>query len=636
MSFMNRSDSEILEKLIRLIENNVSNSELSLETIYKELGVSKTRLYRIVKEHTQLSTTLYIRSIRLEKAKQLLDSSNLRMTEIASSVGIDSPQNFSKYFIQAYGLSPTEYRKRKDNAEPFEENKAVVEEESLPAAVPDSDKTTVRWKWIVFGVLAIIVVIIGGAYWIREKTSSGNSTENYVPHFDNSIAILPFRSLNNNPSFADGVLEGIHSSLSLIENLKVISQSSSNQYRNTDKTNWQIGDELQVAYVLKGTVKEQSNQVETVLSLIRTQDDIEVWSQRYEGDLQQLFNLMNGMVKDIATQLSQKITPSQSQQLERVPTRNLEAYNEFLLGRTLLITRTKEKLNESLIRFNKALALDTTFAEAQAYKSIAYLLMGNMGYEDLKTCLELAEQHALKAIQLDTHNSTAYATLGNVYRGNFKWQQSKTAYEISLKYRPNDAQTIYWYSLLLRSMGQLSEALRYSTKAVSLDPLYPVILSGHIWNCAYANRDDLAQKALADGKLIFDDSFVYYMARGEYELHHNRFDKALKEFTKMEQLNPNMKYGNVSSAFCTARLGNPAPTRTLLNKMGNQAQDFVSKSMLYAGLGQKDSSLFCLEKAASMGRISSEILVTPMYRAIRKEPRFQSVLKQFGLPASVQ
>jgi TolB-like protein/AraC-like DNA-binding protein len=628
---MNSPEKAVIARLVQLIEENLSDSSFSLDTVYKELGISKTQLYRIVKEETQLSTSLFIRSVRLQKAKQLLDSGNLRITEIAHAVGIDSPQNFSKYFIQAYGISPTDYRKQQSQNGIYEAEKTADEAVETPVfQTTPLPRSSFNYLPALIGLI-IVGVITGFYFW---KTSSSGNQIDYLPHYDNSIAILPFRSLNNNPSFADGVLEGIHSSLSLIENLKVISQSSSGQYRDTDKTNWQIGDELQVAYVLKGTVKEQSNHVETVLSLIRTKDDIEVWSQRYEGDLQQLFNLMNGMVKDIATQLSQKITPSQSQQLERVPTRNLEAYNEFLLGRTLLITRTKEKLDESLIRFNKALALDTTFAEAQAYKSIAYLLMGNMGYQDLKMGLELAEQHALKAIQLDAHNSTAYATLGNVYRGHFKWQQSKTAYEISLKYRPNDAQTIYWYSLLLRSMGQLSEALRYSTKAVSLDPLYPVILSGHIWNCAYADRDDLAQKSLADGKLIFDDSFVYYMARGEYELHHNRFDKALKEFTKMEQLNPNMKYGNVSSAFCAARLGNPAPTRTLLNKMGNQAQDFVSKSMLYAGLGQKDSSLFCLEKAASMGRISSEILVTPTYRLIRQDPRFRAVLRQFGLPAS--
>ncbi len=631
---MSVSEKVILEKLSLLIEKNFNNPSFSLDDVYKELGISRSHLHRIVKEQTQLSTTLFIRNIRLKKAQQLLATTDLRVGEIADLIGIDSPQNFSKYFVQEFNISPTEYRKQsKISANEVPEpasNQAIIE-----PPIPSPPKKRRFTPKVLLLTLTLALAAGMGIYWGIRALQNTFNRQGQSTDFTNSIAILPFKSLNNNPAFADAVLEGIHSSLSLIEHLKVISQSSSGQYRDTDKTNWQIGDELQVAYVLKGTVKEQSNRVETVLSLVRTQDDIEVWKQRYEGKQQRLFNLTNGMVKDVAAQLRQKITPLLSQQLDQVPTRSVEAYNEFLLGRTLLITRTKEKLNESVVRFDKALALDSTFAEAQAYKSIAYLLMGNMGYQDLKTGLELAEQHALKAIQLDAHNSTAYATLGNVYRGDFKWQQSKTAYEISLKYRPNDAQTIYWYSLLLRTMGQLNEALKHSTKAVSLDPLYPVILSGHIWNCAYAGREDMAQKALADGKLIFDDSFVYYMARGEYELYHNRFDNALKEFTKMEQLNPNMKYGTISSAYCAAKLGNPAPTRLLLRQMGNQAQDFVGKSMLYAGLGQKDSSLICLEKAASMGRISSEILVTPTYRLIRQDPRFRAVLKQFGLPASV-
>lgn len=634
MSIMNRSDSEIIEKLTRLIENNVSNSELSLEAVYKELGVSKTRLHRIVKEKTQLSTTLYIRSIRLDKAKALLDSSNLRITEIAGLVGIDSPQNFSKYFIQAYGISPTDYRKSKNDLPIPQEVEVVVGEVLLPeeTLTPPSSPMTCR-NWVVVGLI-IMVIIAGGVFWGMLKSSTANASDDYLPYFDNSVAILPFKSLNQNPALADGILNGLHSSLSLIENLKVIAQGSTNQYRDTNKTNGQIGKELGVVYLLKGTVKEQDTAIEIELTLIRAQDEHQVWSQQFKGDLSQLFRLKNEMIQGIVAQLKQKISPALLQELERVPTQNQEAYQEFLLGRTLCLTRTKEKLLESILRFDKALALDSTFAEAQAYKASASLFLGNMGYRELQPSMELAEEQALKAIQLDEHNSTAYATLGNIYRGRFRWKQAKTAYEISLKYRPNDAQTVYWYSLLLRTTGQLNESVRYSTKARLLDPLYPVILAGHILNCVYSGRDDLAQKAIADGKLIFDDSFVYYMARGEYELHHNRFDKALKEFTKMEQLNPNMKYGNVSSAYCAARLGNPAPTRTLLNKMGNQAQDFVSKSMLYAGLGQKDSSLICLEKAASMGRVSSEILVTPMYIAIRKEPRFQAVLKKFGLPTT--
>lgn len=631
MSIMNRSDSEIIEKLTRLIENNVSNSELSLEAVYKELGVSKTRLHRIVKEKTQLSTTLYIRSIRLDKAKALLDSSNLRITEIAGLVGIDSPQNFSKYFIQAYGISPTDYRKSKNDLPIPQEVEVVVGEVLLPEETLTSSSPMTRRHWVVIGLI-IMVIIAGGVFWGMLKSSTANASDDYLPHFDNSVAILPFKSLNQNPTLADGILNGLHSSLSLIENLKVIAQGSTNQYRDTNKTNGQIGKELGVVYLLKGTVKEQGTAIEIGLSLIRAQDEHQVWSQQFKGNLSQLFRLKNEMIQGIVAQLKQKISPPLLQELERVPTQNQEAYQEFLLGRTLFLTRTKEKLLESILRFDKALALDSTFAEAQAYKASACLFLGNMGYRELQPSMELAEEQALKAIQLDEHNSTAYATLGNIYRGRFRWKQAKTAYEISLKYRPNDAQTVYWYSLLLRTTGQLNESVRYSTKARLLDPLYPVILAGHILNCVYSGRDDLAQKAIADGKLVFDESFVYYMTVGEYELYHNRFAQALTMFEKMEKLNPNMKYGNVSSAYCHAKLGNSLAARRLIQQLGDKAQDFSSKSMLHAGLGQKDSSLICLEKAASLGFISSETLVSPMYRLTRKEPRFQAILKKFDLP----
>lgn len=618
------TDKTTLQKLTQLVEERISDTTFSLETVYKELGISRTQLHRIVKEEAQLSTSIFIRNIRLRKAQELLLNTELRITEIADAVGIDSPQNFSKYFIQEYGLSPSEYRRLNAQSRP-----------DVPSSLVAERPSVLRKKaplGIVLAGIFVVIGLIGIVVWLTQRTD--RPIDSLAPSFNNSVVVLPFESQNDDPIFADGVFHELHASLSLLEQLKVISQSSANQYRNTDKTTWEIGDELGVAYVLRGKVKETSTRVEITLSLLRAQDDIQVWSNRYEGPLQQMFNLLNAAVREVALNLKQELSPELLQRLERSPTANLEAYNEFLLGRALMIDRTKEKLAESIRRFDKALLLDPAFAEAQAYKSIATQLTGNMGYDDLKKCFALAEQYALAAIQLDDHCSTAYAILGNVYRDQFKWQQSKTAYEISLKYRPNDAQTIYWYSLLLRSTGQVAEALRHSTKARLLDPLYPVILAGHTINCMYAGREDLAQQAIQEGRLIFGEAFVYYMGLGEYELYHGRYQQALKAFGRMEQLNPNMKYGSISAAYCSAKLGKPEATRVLLSKMGNQAQDFVGKSMLYEGLGQKDSSLLCLERAAAMGRISSEILVTAMYRSIREDSRFKAVLQQYGLPTT--
>ncbi len=634
VSRMSVPENVIIEKLTRIVEENLDNHTFSLDKVYKELGISRTHLHRIIKEQTQLSTTLYIRKIRLHKAKELLATTDRRIAEIADLIGIDSPQNFSKYFFEEFAVSPTEFRKQKNIPAPMSSTFTVSGPMVQGTVVHRSDK---NYRYVWAGIFLAIWFVIGGYFWKSQVNSPSAhvlGVANYNELFDNSVAILPFKSDANGESLAEGVMEEIHGSLSLIENLKVIARRSSNEYKDSRKTARQIGAELQVAYILQGRVDEKNNKAQVALELVRTQDGITVWTKNQEGNLKNFFNLMNEVIKELALELNQKITPELANKLDRIPTKNAEAYNEFLQGRLLMIERTQEKLAASIQKFERALALDPDFAEAYAYKAIASHLRGNMGYADMATSGNAAEQNALKAIQLDAQNATAYATLGNVYRDQFKWQQAKTSYTIALKYRPNDAQTIYWYSLLMRSMGRPAEALQYSAKAMAIDPLYPVILGGHVLNCAYAGRYDLAEKSIKDGQLIFDDSFVYYMARGYYYLIRENYAQALKEFKKVQELNPNMKYFNTLIYYCEARQGNKTSSVSYLKSLGNHPQDYLSKSMVYAGMGKKDSSMVYLQKAADLGVIHSDILVNPTFKIHRKDPRFEAIIRKFDLTGS--
>lgn len=636
---MSVSEKLILENLSQLIGRNIGNSALSLDDICKELGISRSHLHRIVKEQTGLSTTLFIRRIRLEKAKELLSTTDFRITEIADKIGIDSPPNFSKYFLQTFDISPTDYRrltKISANGEVSHKENQLVNDSFLDNSAKKNRFSAKIFLQITALLVLTAVVIYFGVINLKKAPNDKETSADYAPHYDNSIAVLPFQSLDNNAIFANGIFEEIHSSLSLIDNLKVIAQTSSNQYKDTKKTNWQIGDELQVAYLLQGKVKETNNRVKISLALIRAEDDIEVWTKDYEGELGNVFNLMNDIVKNLAAELKQEITPKLSQKLDRIPTKSIEAYNAFLQGQVLMKTRAKEKLAESLVKFDNALAIDPDFAEAYAYKAIAYHLGSNMGYTDTKTSFDLAEQSALAAIKIEVENGTAYATLGNIYRDQFKWQQAQTFYEIALKYKPNDAQTLYWYSLLLRSTGKLSAAIQYSTKAVTLDPLYPVILAGHIVNCAYAGKDSLAQKSIDEGRLIFDNSFIYYMGKGYFYLNKDDFAAALKEFKKVEELNPSMRYFNTMPAFCEAKLGHKNLALKLLKTYGNDPQDYISQSMLQASLGQKDSCLIYLQKAADLGVTHTDLLVHPAFKFVRQDARFKAVLQKFGLPTAIK
>ena len=116
--------------------------------------------------------------------------------------------------------------------------------------------------------------------------------------------------------------------------------------------------------------------------------------------------------------------------------------------------------------------------------------------------------------------------LGTIYADTYQWQAAEASFRIALQHNPNDAQINYWYSLLLRSTGRLNEAIRYSTEAVALDPLYPVIISGHVLNCAYANRFDLAQASLNSGRALFGDLFIFHVGQGFFYLARSNYKGA--------------------------------------------------------------------------------------------------------------
>lgn len=626
---MNTSHQDIIEKLTHLILDDSQTSSLTVSEITKSLGTSRTQLHRIVKKETGLSTTLYIRKIRLQKARELLCTSDLRISEIAHLSGIDSPQNFSKYFIQEFQLSPSEYRKLNSgqilhDIPPYEPVHQAESKDEWFRRLPSQ-----RAFYIFLGVF----VLIGIGAWIHRTQSTKLGIKGLDPgqNFENSLAILPFTYQNVAANSSEGILDELHNSLAQIENLKVIARTSSDQFKSTKNDFKKIGTELRVNHILTGNLQKQNNNLQLNLRLVDTQGDSTVWTKTYVSRESSLMRLTKAITRDIATELSQSISPSLAQRLNRQITTDQDAYNEFLEGRSLLVTREKEKLAQSIEKFNRAIALDSTFAEAYAYKAIAHNLNGNMGYTNLEASLNESEQNALMAIKLDGQNASAYAILGNIYREQYKWEQARTAYQISLKYKPNDAQTTYWYSLLLRSIGKPEEALEYSQVAIELDPLYPVILGGHIINCAYANRNDLAQKSVERGKILFGDSFVLYNTLGYYELINSNYAKALVHLRKAENMNPDIQLLGALIMFCEAKTGNTQKARNFISSLSDTPNDHMAKAIIYSALGNRDLSMHWLKKAADAGKIHYDLLLHPAFTEFHQDPRFLAILNQFDL-----
>lgn len=631
------SDKVFINELREIILSNLDNPNFSLQFLCRATKLSRSQLFRKIKQGTGLSSSLFIRKVKLEKASVLLLQSELNISEIAYSTGFASPQNFSKYFTKEYGISPSEFKRQKalelkDQLHNDQKNQEDRETEQIENRIKGKSPVPKYYLYaiLVIGILSIYFLI---RFIIQDFNTPAKEDKPTIEIFENSIAVLPFANFGDDETllFCEGIMDDILTSLSQYGNLKVISRTSAMQYRDTKKTINTIAEELKVAFILEGSVRREGDQLRVTAQLIRARDDFHVWAKNFTARPEEIFTLQSELSIEITNALNQKISDENKSGGTSLSS-NLAAYNEYVIGRKLLMIRTKPALLEAVLRFDAALKLDETFDLALAQKACAYNLLSNLGYEDKRTYTNKAQEFALKAIQMNPQNSLAYATMGLSYNDLFKWEQAKTSFEIALNYTPNDALTNYWFSLLLRETGHIEKAIERSTKANELDPLYPVIYGGHVLNCILGGRKDLVVEALSDGHNLFGDSFIYYWVNAKYQESIQNYDSAIYFFQKTLEFNPNLLTVESSIAFCRGRLGQTAEVLDFIKSHDRPDEgDYISVLMSYCGLKDVENAIRYLKLLASINAIPKDFLLDRKYDVIRHRSEYKEVLKKFGL-----
>jgi len=631
---MQGNENNIFVKLNILVEQNLDKPGYSIDDICLELAISRSQLFRFIKEQTNLSPSRFIRLKRLTKGKQLLEDTNLRIVEITSLIGFDSQQTFSKYFTEEFGVSPTDYRKNKENiSERIPDNiQQILPEpnESVKKTAPVRrifpPKTSLP-KYTYPVLVFVIICTIAGAWWgMRMPAGILNQPD------PNSIAVLPIISVDTTETSmtAEGLTEQIRVTLTSLQNLKVISKNSSESFKNTNKTIPQIASELHVNYVLDGKVTKTEKGLRVILELVKASEDQVLWTKQYDNKSANTIEFIKQITNEVSSELRKKLKGITTTTANVMPTQNQEAYQEYLKGRQLMLVRSQEKLEAAIERFDRALALDPNFADALAYKASAYHILCNSTFMDMEQSIRLAEQNALAALQLDAENGLAYAVLANTYRQQNKWEQALTTYRIALKYSPNDAQIIYWYSISLRAIGEFDKAIEYSTKAISIDPLYPTILFGHIGNCSYASKFKLAEESIKEGQALFPNHYVYYYVKAFYYLNLNNYQAALADLQTSIRLNPNTQIESCF-VFCQARTGQKAAAKAYLASIPQTPENYEYMATVYAGLQDKEQCFRYLQMAAAHGRLPEYFKVSPLFKFLHDDKRFDQLLEKFGL-----
>ncbi len=429
----------LIRKLTDIVSANLRDENFSVEKLAKEAGFSRFTLNRKLRSIKHQDASQFIRTIRLQRAMEMLQNNEGTIAEVAYMVGFGSPAYFTKCFHEYYGYPPGKIKKT--GFESSEENNEVT------LLTGDKDKKPVRRSYIY--VSSIISLTIFLVFIIFQVFPGDLIPDKIIPEIAvrSSIAVLPFRNLSDNFSdqyVYEGVMEEIYYCLTKINELSVISRTSAEQYRNTTKTITDIGKEMDVDYIVIGSGQKFGNSFRIRVQLIDASSDIQIWSESFQQRImntKRLFRIQNRIAKNIAAELKATISLEERELMEMVPTSNSTAYNLYLKGKNYQKEYEKTKKTDIYLTavnlFNIALETDTLFA--RAYTALAKIYITRYQWKTYfnDNYLDSADLLLNKAISIDNKLDETYFLKGQIHRLNGNSDKALEYYDMALKFNPN-------------------------------------------------------------------------------------------------------------------------------------------------------------------------------------------------------
>jgi len=333
---------------------------------------------------------------------------------------------------------------------------------------------------LIVSVLLVAAWIgIGTWVWQRRVALASAYKVGVAGISDKSIAVLPFENLGDekeNSYLAEGVQDDILTDLTKIADLKVISRRSAAQYRDTKQTIREIGQALQVAHVLEGSVRKVAGRIHVTAQLIDTRNEAQTWAEKYERDLADVFAIQSEISQAIVAQLKAELSPTEKRAIETKPTQDQEAYDLYLRARALVyefgVIRTVAQTNlvKAVALLEAAIARDPKFTLAYCLLSEAQLDLYEQEYWN-KERLPKAKEAVDAAMRLSPDSPQAHLALAQYsYRAQRDLESAEKELAIAARWLPGEVEIFNLRGAIEEQRGQWAKALRDREKANELDP----------------------------------------------------------------------------------------------------------------------------------------------------------------------
>jgi eukaryotic-like serine/threonine-protein kinase len=526
---------------------------------------------------------------------------------------------------------------------------------TLPAAQPRATPArNARARLALGGVLAVLV--LAGVYGLWRRSSVPRAAESAkaptaatvnppAAPSGPSVAVLPFTNLSperENEYFSDGMTEELITALGKVEGLRVAARTSAFAFKGKNADVREIGHALNVGTVVEGSVRRAGQRLRVTAQLINVADGYHLWADEYDRELRDVFQVQDELARAIvgALRVPLRLTSRADTALVKVGTADPGAHDLYLQGRQFWNQRTLSSLQTAARYFERAIAKDSSYAEAYVGLAEVHVLLPGYGYADARPGEEFsrAKAAALRALVLDSMSGPAHVTLGYARMlYDWDWPGAEREFRRAIALTPSYPTAHQWYAYYLVSLGRSEEALAETRLARTLDPLSRIINTGEGDVLYYSRRykDAIAQLRRT---LDLDPDFVMahvtlglaYLAKGMHA-------EAVAELETAARLTARRQWVDLL-AYAYAAAGQRDRVRAIvreLTELSRREHTPLPSTSPFINLALADTAqaLASLERAVDRHEPWLVVLLAtdPLFDPLRSAPRFTRLLERVGL-----
>ena len=458
--------------------------------------------------------------------------------------------------------------------------------------------------------------------------------------FGGSIAVRPFANMSPDPEqafFCDGVAEELIDALARVDGLRVVGRTSSFDRRLRGLGAPEVGDKLGVSATLEGSVRKAGERLRISARLIRTSDGTQLWSEHYDRELRDVFEIQEDISQAIVNRVRRKLLATHRGLLVPRPTRNQEVYQLYLEARYHLGTQKGDRLKQAIALLDQALEMQPDFALGHALQALCYGVLAVDGFLRVEDAVPKAEEAVQKALELNKTSAIAYRACGLLRAAlQWDWPAAQRAYLQALQLDPGNPNARFSYGhYFLAPVGRLEEAELEVRAATDLDPLAPM-LGRSLCFIYYLSRR--YEEALVEARRTLALDSDYPATRSLAAACYSALDRP-EEAVRERQVylrNAGRSYDADTIGTIFQSEGEPGVLRwsveQLLKRVDHHDAHYASLAILHAWLGENEEALSWLEEAIRARRgVAMWAKVHPAFDELCTEPRYHELLDGMGV-----